>query len=322
MEEQLNLAPCGYLVIDPSNCIIEINETLKQIIGGTEAPSHMHELLTVASRAYFQTYFTPSIKTYGKVDEMFLTLKSANGRIPVLMNTVERNGRYECVLLPMTTRQEYENELLLAKRQAEKIHRETIEAYAKLQGLMKEVEGKKLELEKLNVQLQGMTVTDSLTGLKNRRYLDEQLLQLVREASETGKPLSLLVVDIDHFKHVNDTYGHPTGDSVLQELALKLQTETRDQDIVARMGGEEFVVILPGMDTDNTMEMAERIRANVENGAWKHVNITVSIGVAAYENGDDPASLFLKADEALYHSKNSGRNRVTAQWDMPVKEMD
>lgn len=314
MEEQLNLAPCGYLVIDPSNCIIEMNETLKQMIGAEKPLTHMHELLTVASRAYFQTYFAPSIKMHGKVNEMFLTLKSVNGRIPVLMNTAERNGRYECVLLPMTVRQEYENELLLAKRQAEKIHRETAEAYTKLQELLEEVEGKKQELEKLNVQLQGLTITDPLTGLKNRRYLDEQLPQLMRRSLEAGKPLALLVVDIDHFKNVNDTYGHPAGDSVLQELAWKLQAETRGKDIVARMGGEEFVIVLSDMDTGEALETAEKIRGNVEHGEWKHVNITVSIGVAAYESGDDPASLFSKADEALYHSKNTGRNRVTAHW--------
>ncbi|PSL36375.1 sigma-B regulation protein RsbU (phosphoserine phosphatase) [Planomicrobium soli] len=314
MDEQLNLAPCGYLVIDSSNYIIEMNETLKQLIGVDEPLIHMHEMLTVASRVYFQTYFTPSIKMHGKVEEMFLTLKSVNGRIPVLMNTAERNGRYECVLLPMTIRQEYENELLMAKRQAEKIHQESAEAYKKLQDLMKEVEGKKQELEELNAQLQGMTETDSLTGLKNRRYLDEQLLQLTGESSETGEPLTLLVVDIDHFKQVNDTYGHPVGDSVLQELAGKLQNETRDQDIVARMGGEEFVIVLPATDSDGALKMAERIRENIEHGEWKHVNITVSIGVAVYESGDNPAGLFSKADEALYRSKSSGRNRVTAQW--------
>jgi len=314
VEEQLNQAPCGYLVIDPANCIIEMNETLLKMIGAAEPLDHMHKLLTVASRVYFQTYFTPSIKTYGKVDEMYLTLKGADGRIPVLLNAVERNGRYECVLFPMRVRQEYENELLLAKRQAEKIHQETAAAYEKLQELLQEVEGKKLEVEELNVQLLGLTVTDPLTGLKNRRYLDEKLVRLIGESSETGIPLSLLVVDIDHFKRVNDTYGHTAGDAVLQELALKLQAETREQDIVSRMGGEEFVIVLPGTGKAEAWQMAEQIRQNVEHGTWKHVQITVSIGVAVYEAGDDAANLFDKADEALYHSKNAGRNRVTASW--------
>ncbi|MDN7242114.1 GGDEF domain-containing protein [Planococcus sp. N028] len=314
MEEQLNTAPCGYLVIDPANCIIEMNETLKNLIGATEPLTHMHDLLTVASRVYFQTYFTPSINTHGKVDEMYLTLKSATGRIPVLMNAAERNGRYECVLLAMTVRQEYENELLQAKRQAEKINQETAEAYDRLQELMKEVEGKKREVEKLNIQLQGLTVTDPLTGLKNRRYLDDKLLHLIEESSKTGSPLAVLVVDIDHFKHVNDTYGHLTGDVVLQELAWKLQAELTEQDIAARMGGEEFVIVLPNTDKIDAWHKAEQIRETVERGSWKHVKITISIGVAVYEAGDDSSSLFAKADRALYHSKNSGRNLVTASW--------
>lgn len=314
MEEQLNLAPCGYLVIDSSNRIIEMNETLRNLIGAENQISHMHELLTVASRAYFQTYFAPSLKTYGRVDEMYLTLKGGTGRIPVLMNTAERNGFYECVLVPMTVRQEYENELLLAKRQAEKVNQETAEAYKQLTVVMEEVEGKKQELEKLNAQLQELAVTDPLTGLKNRRYLDRKLLRLLEESSETGQPLALLIVDIDHFKKVNDIYGHAAGDAVLQELAWKLQAETTESDIAARLGGEEFVLVLKGAGKQQAWKTAEQIRANVEHGSWKHVKVTVSIGIAVYEEGDDAKSLLAKADEALYLSKKAGRNLVTSSW--------
>ncbi|MGI2328088.1 GGDEF domain-containing protein [Planococcus sp. YIM B11945] len=314
MEEQLNLAPCGYLVMDPSYQIVEMNRTLGELLGAAIPPGHMHELLTVASRAYFQTYFMPSMKTYGRVDEMHLILKSADGRIPVLMNASERNGQYECVLLPMAVRQQYENELLLAKRQAEKIHQESIEAFNNLQTLMREVEGKKREVEELNELLQVLTVTDPLTGLKNRRYLDSKLSECIEAARKTALPLSILGVDIDHFKRINDTYGHAAGDTVLQELAWKLETEINEPNFVVRLGGEEFLIVLPGSGKEETWQMAEKLRQNIARGPWKHVEVTISIGAALFEAGDDAASLMEKADKALYKSKIGGRNLVSASW--------
>src|SRR5690606_13916771 len=171
VEQQLDRAPCGYLVLDQDLRIVEMNKTLQNMTG-TKNPQHMHDLLTIASRVYFQTYFTPSIKMHGTVNEMFLTLKSDSGPMPVLMNTTEQDGFYECALIQMSVRGEYEKELLLAKRNAEQINQETVEAYEKLQVLMAEVECKQQELMDLNLELQQLATTDQLTGLKNRRYLE------------------------------------------------------------------------------------------------------------------------------------------------------
>lgn len=311
MEEQLNLAPFCYLVIDESYGIVEMNGAMRELFGTKRrVPMHVHEMLTVASRVYFQTYFMPSITLHGRVDEMFLTVKGADGPVPVLMNTIKRNGLYECAMIPMTIRGEYEKELLLAKRNAEKINREAAEAYAKLQNLLAEVEQKQRELEELNANLQQMTTTDPLTGLKNRRYLEEALSELAGLA-EAGQPLALLVIDIDFFKRINDTYGHQTGDAVLQELSWKLLNEASGQGVAARMGGEEFVILLPGTDKAKAQGFAEKLRGNIEHGEWVHVPVTVSIGVAVFEPGDNADSLFTRADEALYASKHAGRNRVT-----------
>jgi diguanylate cyclase (GGDEF)-like protein len=312
MEEQLNLAPFCYLVVNEHYSIVEMNAAMRELIGTERRePAHINELLTIASRIYFQTYFVPSITLHGKVNEMFLTIKGAAGSVPVLMNTTKRNGLYECAMIPMTERGEYEKELLLAKRDAEKIHQETAEAYTKLQELMGEVERKKRELEDLNANLQQMTTTDSLTGLRNRRYLEEVMSELAGQA-EAGMPLSLLVIDIDFFKRINDTYGHQIGDAVLQELSWKLLKEANEEGIAARMGGEEFVILLPNADKQQAQEFAERLRRGIEHGEWQHVPITVSIGVATFGSEDNADSLFARADEALYASKNAGRNRVTA----------
>lgn len=308
MEQRLDRAPCGYLVLDQELRIVEINTTLQNMTG-TNNSQHMHDLLTIASRVYFQTYFTPSIKMHGTVNEMFLTLKSDQGPMPVLMNTTEHEGFYECALIQMSVRGEYEKELLLAKRNAEKINRETAQAYEKLQTLMNEVECKQQELVNLNSELQQLATTDSLTGLKNRRYLEDRLEEFLAQA-KNGREIAILILDIDHFKKVNDTYGHQTGDAVLQELADRLKKEVGSADIVARLGGEEFIVVMPDADTEKGLAMGTALCTHMESADWAHVPVTVSIGVAAYEQGDEVVSLLSRADEFLYKAKAAGRNQA------------
>lgn len=308
MEQKLDRAPCGYLVLDQGLRIVEMNKTLRTITG-VENPKHMHDLLTVASRVYFHTYFTPSIMMYGTVNEMFLTLKSKTGPMPVLMNTTEHDGFYECALIQMSVRGEYEKKLLLAKRKAEDINRETAEAYGKLQILMAEVECKQLELMDLNLELQHLAITDQLTGLKNRRYLEKHLDKLLSKAGN-GQGFALLVLDIDHFKQVNDTYGHQMGDAVLQELARRLEAEVGAGDVVVRLGGEEFVVIMPDAGAEEGQVLGNALCSRLASAVWEHVPITVSIGVTAYVTGDKVESLLSRADGFLYKAKANGRNCV------------
>lgn len=308
MEQQLDRAPCGYLVLDQELQIVEMNKTLKAMTG-TASPKHMHDLLTMASRVYFQTYFTPSIKMHGTVIEMFLNLKSEAGHLPVLMNTTELNGFYECALMQMSVRDEYEKSLLQAKRDAEKINRETAEAYGKLQTLMEKVEFKQQELIDLNLKLQQLAITDQLTALKNRRYLEGKLKELLEQAKNGGQ-FALLILDIDHFKKVNDTYGHQTGDAVLQELAWRLEEEIGDSGIVVRLGGEEFVVVMPDTGIKEGLAIGNALCTQLASAVWQHVPITVSIGVAAYEPGDKVESLLSRADAFLYKAKANGRNCV------------
>lgn len=308
MEQQLDRAPCGYLILDHELRIVEMNKTLRLMISAQQ-PKHMHDLLTVASRVYFQTYFTPSIKMHGNVNEMFLTLKSETGPMPVLMNTIEQDGYYECALIQMSVRGEYEKELLLAKRNAEKVNRETVEAYEKLKAVMDEVECKQQELMDLNSKLQQLATTDPLTGLKNRRYLTEQLEELFLQV-DNGREVALLIVDIDHFKQVNDIHGHQMGDAVLQELAWRLEAETGSADIVARLGGEEFVVVMPDAGLKKGLAMGNALCKHMETADWVHVPVTVSIGAAVYVAGEGMDSLLSRADEFLYKAKAKGRNCV------------
>ncbi|SIN84373.1 response regulator receiver modulated diguanylate cyclase [Singulisphaera sp. GP187] len=168
------------------------------------------------------------------------------------------------------------------------------------------------ELERKNVQLAELATTDGLTGLKNRRCFDEALTTACSFAVRCGYPLSLMMFDVDHFKTLNDSFGHPAGDSVLATLAEILRSETRDHDVVARYGGEEFTVLLPATVAEEASQLADRLRMTVRNHPWSQRAVTVSAGVAT--TGADLATgpaLLEAADRALYHSKRSGRDRVT-----------
>ncbi|RZS58281.1 GGDEF domain-containing protein [Sphaerotilus mobilis] len=170
------------------------------------------------------------------------------------------------------------------------------------------------EVEQLQAKLRDASVRDPLTGLFNRRYLDATLRRELHRAHREGRPLSLMVVDADHFKRVNDHYGHAGGDEVLRQIARVLQDSHRSEDVVCRFGGEEFVVVLPGSDLTFAAERAESLRRMVESlaiptdGGFAH--ITISIGVTATWPGDDADKLFKRADAAVYEAKRSGRNRV------------
>ncbi len=306
MEEQLNFAPVGYLVMDQELKIIEMNRTMIEMSHLVSVPTHMHDLLTIASRVYFQTYFIPAIITHGAVSEMFLRLKGPDGPIPVLMNTRKRNELFECAFMQVPIRNEYENELLNAKREAEQISQATAEANSQLQLLLDEVECKREELDVMNERLKELTITDVLTGLKNRRYLEEFLPDIIQESG-----LALLMIDIDYFKKVNDTFGHHAGDVVLKELADVLADTIATAGFAARLGGEEFVAVLPQMELSEAQEIAEKIRFNVEMHDWPYQPITVSIGVASNSDCNSFPDLLNEADTALYNSKNAGRNRVS-----------
>lgn len=165
-----------------------------------------------------------------------------------------------------------------------------------------------------------MAVTDALTGLHNRRYMAGQLDPLVAHANRGGAPAAVLVLDIDHFKRINDTFGHDAGDEVLTEFAVRLATNVRAVDLPCRFGGEEFVVVMPDTRVADASAIADRIRAQVAGTAFsvmggrESLSVTISIGVAATTGDHDSTDALLKrADEALYEAKQSGRNRVIAR---------
>jgi two-component system, cell cycle response regulator len=169
------------------------------------------------------------------------------------------------------------------------------------------------ELRMRNEQLDRLSRTDDLTGIYNRRHLDERLYEEAKIAARRQQPLAVLMLDIDHFKNVNDSEGHPAGDRVLQEFARRLRDTVRAGSIVGRWGGEEFLVIAPHTTTDEVAMLGERIRKAIAQQSVdlgdRHISITVSIGCAV--GFDESAVLVDRADAALYRSKAEGRDRVT-----------
>ena len=162
------------------------------------------------------------------------------------------------------------------------------------------------------LELEALATTDGLTGLKNHRTFQERLVEEYKRAVREGSPLSVLLLDVDHFKMFNDRYGHPAGDRVLKQVAAVMLAEGRVSDVIARYGGEEFAMILPGADTRGAMECGNRVRAAVAARQWEQRAITVSVGVTTLQvSTENSAALVTEADRALYNSKAAGRNRVT-----------
>ncbi len=185
------------------------------------------------------------------------------------------------------------------------------------------------ELEKVNARLAELASTDTLTGLKNRRVFDDQIANHMKLMSRMSSSLSLLMIDIDHFKRYNDQHGHVAGDELLTKLAELLEENCRASDLVARYGGEEFVIILPDTTQEGAVRVAEAIRQAIERHAWTHDNVTISVGAStmSFQQGqtlgeDGPEMLILGADRALYHSKNSGRNRSTHIFEIMASDGD
>ena len=181
-----------------------------------------------------------------------------------------------------------------------------------LTDLTRQLSKKNRELEAANETITRLMNTDPLTGLTNRRQLKERMDVELSKARRHGHPLSALMTDIDHFKFINDTFGHGAGDAVLIGVASILKQTCRKEDIVARYGGEEFIVLLPDSPAAAALDCAERIRKAIEENVFPEIDrkVTVSLGATLFGPTDTEDSFIGRADAALYEAKASGRNRV------------
>lgn len=213
-----------------------------------------------------------------------------------------------------------EIELVKVRHEQEVSHLRNVElarANALLERQKGDLERANELLERQAEELDKLSVHDSLTGVNNRRYLDRHLAEEMQRSQRHGHPLSVAIIDADHFKDVNDRFSHRIGDVVLRTMMQIVCARKRRTDAVARYGGEEFVVVFPETTVEQAAIAAEGLRAAIEGYDWSEVHpelkVTVSIGVASNRAAADPQSLLDAADTCLYQAKNSGRNRVVAR---------
>ncbi len=176
-------------------------------------------------------------------------------------------------------------------------------------------------LMRSDVEHRDEVVLDQLTGMLNRRALDRRVAELEQQSAVTGDPVAVIIGDLDHFKDVNDTLGHAIGDAVLRDVAYTIRKRLRAFDFAYRIGGEEFLILVPGADTDAAAALAESLRADLENDAFSGVNVSMSFGVGATRPFEplDYQQVFCRADSALYEAKRTGRNRVVVDHDESVE---
>ncbi|AIQ38472.1 chemotaxis protein CheY [Paenibacillus sp. FSL R5-0345] len=327
MDDRLRYAPCGYVSITHEGMIKDVNQTFLDRMGYKQVDlvhKHFESIMSTANKLIFHSYFYPFINLNGQVEELFINLKDSKGQaVPYLLNgrRLECEGVevIDCILVQMGKRIDYELELRSAKKQIEEAYWEKDQALAKLKQIHLEIEQKQAELMEMNAVLVELSNTDKLTGLKNRRFLQEKLDEQIVGYGRDQAVFSLCIIDIDHFKKVNDTYGHQTGDYVLEKLASILKLQSREEDIAARYGGEEFILLLPNTDISESKIIAENLRQSIAYSTWEMGQITVSVGIATFIPADSEATLLQKADQALYASKEQGRNRVTHSIDLNEK---
>lgn len=294
----LDLFCSGHLVVDNQRNIVLCNQYIIDIIGvdrnqiiGTSVSTY----ITAASNIFLDSYIYPILLMNSEVQECQITLLSQNGdRVPVVANIkLHSDGRAYCSLFICVARDKLYNELLEARSQ----------------------------LEEKAKQLHQLATTDPLTGLLNRRELHKLAKISISQAARDGSNFAILTFDIDDFKQVNDTYGHPVGDVIIQHIAKLLTEDRREHDLVARVGGEEFLIFLSGINEASAFNFAEKLRKKVESQPKDNVKVTVSIGlvISGAISDNHFEKLLALSDQALYESKNHGKNRTTLACNGPIK---
>jgi diguanylate cyclase (GGDEF)-like protein len=255
-------------------------------------------------------------KRAGRGDLALAKVKRGEGRqwIEAIMNSLERIEANEAELLAQRSataqRRARANELYQYMLTALGLALLVISAFA-----VRSVRRATAAELALRDELRRRAMTDELTGLANRREFMASLERAISAARRNRRPLALAIVDIDHFKRVNDTYGHPAGDAVIRKIATEAVDIMRGQDTVGRLGGEEFAVVLPDCSAEDAMAACERLRLEVRESdlqieTGEQIFVTLSTGIAVFESGDTPEAMIARADRALYAAKNGGRDRV------------
>lgn len=277
----------GALITDKNRTVVyanayftdELNWKLENLIGKSS-----DDLFTYSSNIFCESYLMPLLLHEKKCEEMQLTLLDGDGeRVPVIINArIDEQRNVYWSFFNASKRDQLYEELIVARR----------------------------SLEEQTEILQLISSTDELTGLMNRREMNKRAPELINQAKRYAHNIVLIMIDIDYFKKVNDSFGHVEGDRVLQELGQRLQSFGRQTDLIARLGGEEFIMLLPDTGVDEVSLYAERLHKLISEIEVNNTPVAVSIGITMGDGSQNLHVLTKQADNALYDAKNNGRNRT------------
>lgn len=282
-----DLFQSGFLITDENRCIIYANSyfadefnLLTEELLGTSSDG----LFTHSSRIFCESYLMPLLVHEGNCEEMQLALIDGDGdRVSIIVSArMDKKKRIYWSFFNASKRDQLYNELIETRK----------------------------ELEAQTKVLQSLSSTDELTGLTNRREFNLRAPQLIKQAKRYGYSFALFIIDIDHFKNINDTFGHLEGDRVLKELGSQLKSFGRETDLVARFGGEEFILLLPNINIEDAKFQALRLHSLISRIQVNQIPVTVSIGGMLSDGSQNLRDTTSKADDALYRAKNSGRNKT------------
>ncbi len=309
--------PSPSLITDEQGVIVGANAAMLELTtqaGAFLLGQHLDVLLTTGTRVFFQTHVLPTLRKNGDVREIFVYLNGRQqARIPTYVNAkrVAHLGdtRFVWLFFSAQERSHFEAELIEARKQAQTTAEQVRDAHERLRTLHLQLQEQVHDTEAKYQSVADLAYKDSLTQLGNRRSLQSAAFKLASSAAQT-QGFSVLMVDIDHFKQINDVYGHDRGDDVLKTVANCVQQTARQNDTAIRYGGEEFAVVLPGADAAQAIGVADRIHQEIQALQLGEIRVTVSIGVAtAGDPYDDLFKVLKDADSALYAAKRDGRNR-------------
>jgi sigma-B regulation protein RsbQ len=279
----------GLLIVNKQRQIVFCNAyfaSLCSVDKATITKNSLAQYFSKASNIFIDSYVYPLLLSEGSVQEIQLSCRDRHSKsIPVIVNiNLLPDGDTYWSIYTCTNRDKLQTELIKAKE----------------------------ALEKKTQELFELATTDSLSGLLNRREFFHLAQKAVQQAMRNSSTLALLSFDIDYFKQVNDCYGHQMGDKVIQTVANILSENRRVYDVVARIGGEEFVVLLPDIDKQNAWQLAEKLRQQVAQQSIDGIRVTVSVGLCVTEKGQaiNVHEMLRLSDNALYKAKNNGRNQT------------
>jgi len=317
--------PCNVIVVDDEPAINQILEKVLEDAGmSVRAAANAQDALTLYKEQQADVVITDIQMSGMSGFDLLAELLLRNPNAKIIMMTgydsydvVRRalqEGAYDYLTKPLEDHDLIVTRVLRAFEHV-KLIRENANLIKRLQASHAKITGTNRHLVHLSKRLRHLAITDELTQLYNRRFIDQTIQTETEERTRLVNPLSVLLLDVDHFKAFNDKHGHDGGDQALQAVADTMKKCSRPGDLIGRYGGEEFIAVLPGTSEDQANELAETIRGEIKKQAFmfekQQTHITVSIGVASTVDNEDKVSgrrLIIQADKALYAAKDAGRN--------------